>query len=378
MRILLLLAGLLAPWLLVEGFLLATGYEAPDLRTRLALFPSFPKFYEPDRDLGWKLKPNLDWVGTELVAPFHTDVHGNRRNPFLAAERLPSTVDAIGDSTTFGYGSTDGQTYPAALQRLLNQDRKEGRTIVVRNLGVPGYSSVEARLIAERDGHHAPVTLLLIGFIDHFASIRPRIPSLWMRRAGYTCFESRACSAVFDWATWRDPDVPKPSPPAPTSYVPDVPEDRFVYELTRSVRALRERGSEPILLVYPPLAVTESVIQEAATNFNQPEEIVRATVSTHPRYQELTREVARMEKVRMVDLHPIFETAGNDRLHLDWVHPNADGLSLMATSVADVVKEELVKKGHLKAPPAPKPISTAAPTTRERPRRDAASPVPQS
>jgi lysophospholipase L1-like esterase len=356
LRILLLLAGLAAPWLLVELYLLATGYEPPELRTRLALFPSFPAFYEPDRELGWKLKPNLDWTGTELVAPFHTDAHGNRRNPFLAAERLPSTVDAIGDSTTFGFGSTDGQTYPAALQRLLNKDRQGGRTIVVRNLGVPGYSSVEARLIAERDGHHAPVSLILVGFIDHFASIRPRIPSLWMRRVGYTCFESRACSAVFDWTTWRDPELPAPTPRPPTTYVPDVPEDRFVYELTRAVRALRERGSEPILLVYPPLAVTEEVIEGAAKNFNQPEELVRATVATHPRYQELTREVARAEKVRMVDLHPIFEAGGNEKLHLDWVHPNADGLSLMATSVADVVKDVLAEQGRAVAPAATAPV----------------------
>jgi lysophospholipase L1-like esterase len=340
-RLLYLLAALAAPWLVVELTLFAAGYEPPDLRARLALFPSFPAFYEPDQELGWRLKPNLDWTGPELVAPFHTDVHGNRRNPFLAAERLPSTVDAIGDSSTFGFGATDGQTYPAALQRLLNKDRRGGRTFVVRNLGVAGYSSVDARLIAERDGHHAPVSLLMVGFIDHFASIRPRIRSLWMRRAGYTCFRSLACSALFDWATWRDPALPAPPLGPPTTYVPDVPEDRYVEELTRAVRALRERGSEPILVVYPPLSVNEAVIQGVAANFNQPPEIVRQTVATHPRYQDLTREVALAERARVVDLQPIFLAAGNDSLHLDWVHPNAEGLSLIAASVAGEVREAL-------------------------------------
>jgi lysophospholipase L1-like esterase len=340
-RILRVVAALLLPWLVLEAGLRLAQWSPPDLRPRTSLFPSFPTFYEPDRDLGWRLKPNLDWKGRDLLAPFHTDAHGNRRNPFLAAEHLPSTVDVLGDSTTFGYGATDGRTFPATLQRLLNARRDGGRTVVIRNLGVPGYSAVEARLHAERDGHHAPVTLILVGFNDHFASVRPRLPSLWIRRASYACFRSLACSFLFDWATWRDPAA-GPAPRAvPPSYVPEVPEGRYVAELRGAVQALRERGSEPILLVYPPLDASEEVIRGVSEHFHHPVDVVRANIDAHPRYQALTREVAQLERTALVELPPLFDAAGNHALHLDWVHPNEAGLGVIAGAVAEPVRSAL-------------------------------------
>jgi lysophospholipase L1-like esterase len=345
--------ALAAPWLLAELALRAVGYTPPDMRTRLALFPRFPAFYEPDRELGWKLKPNLDWKGTDVGAPFRTDRHGNRRNPRRVAAEVPSTVDCIGDSSTFGFGSADGQTYPIALQRLLNADERNGR-VLVRNLGVPGYSVVDARIIAERDGHHAPVTLVMVGFIDHFAAVRQRVVSLWMRRAGYACFRSLTCSALFDWVTWRDPSAEPPPYPVTTTYAPDVPEDRYVSELTRTLRSLRDRDSEPIVLVYPPLMADETVIQAVAENFKKPVDVVRAMVAAHPPYQELTRRVAAAEGVRAVDLEPVFRAAGNEAHHLDWVHPNAAGLALIAASALDAVRESLPQ------PSAQRPIAAPA------------------
>lgn len=338
MRPLRILAAVLAPWILLEIGLRVFGWNPPDLRPRTSLFPRFPAFYEPDRELGWKLKPNLDWTGPELVAPFHTDAQGNRRSPLPGAADVLSTVDVIGDSTSFGYGATDEQTYPATLERALNKDRKGGAPIVVRNLGVPGYTSLEARLLAEREGHHAPVTLILVGFNDHFGTLRPRVPSLWMRRASYACFRSLACSFLFDWATWRDPALPVERA-APQTYVPDVPERRYVSELTRAVRSLRARSSEPILLVYPSLMVDEETIRGISEHFRHPIGVVRANVAAHVKYQDLTRQVAQTERTTLVDLPPIFDKAGNTALHLDWVHPNPQGLALIAWAVFEPVRE---------------------------------------
>ena len=338
-KILLILGGLLAPWVLLEGILLGVGYEAPDMRKRVAIFPRFPAFYEPDRDLGWKLRPNLAWTGRELWQPFSTDAAGNRLNPDPAALRRASLVDTLGNSSTFGYGALDHESWPAVLQERLRSTPGIPADAVVRNLAVPGYTSHETRILAERPGHHAPVTLLMVGFNDHFSSVRPRHRGQWVRRIAYGCFASRACSLLFDWAS-RPADGATPQRAVPPRYQPEVSPQRYTENLTATVRALRAHGSEPILLAYPPLDVDEATILGIAEHFKHPIEQVRQTIGTHDYYRNLTREVARTENVELIDLAPLFHTR-NSELHLDWVHPNAEGLSLIGEAVSPKVQEIL-------------------------------------
>jgi len=49
-------------------------------------------------------------------------------------------IVCLGDSTTFGTGSNDDETYPAQLQNILRR-RYPGRNVEVINAGIPGYSS---------------------------------------------------------------------------------------------------------------------------------------------------------------------------------------------------------------------------------------------
>lgn len=346
-----------------EAVLRVAGYRPPDMRDRVALFPSFPPIYEPNRDLGWVLKPNLDWTGGEVAVPFRTDafgrrVHGGDATPGARPPGAPepaATVDCLGDSSTFGFGVPENQTYPARLEAQLRAATGDP-SLRVRNFGVPGYTSYETRLLAERDRAHAPVTIVWVGFNDHFPALpsHTRSRSLLRRRIAYACFRSRACSLFFDWLTHRDPEAKPPKPPTPDAYYPEVPPDDYVRQLERTIRALRAAGSEPILLVYPPLSVDEQMRLEIARFWEQPLELVDANLAAHARYQDLTREVARREGVRLVDLAPAFEAAGNDALHFDWVHPNAQGQELVARLVEPVVREALAAQGALPdSSPAP-------------------------
>ncbi|HEY8515869.1 MAG TPA: SGNH/GDSL hydrolase family protein [Candidatus Binatia bacterium] len=335
------LLALLAPWVVLEVALRLAGYQPPDLRPRMALFPRFPAMYEPHRELGWVLKPNLDYRGLDLAIPFRTDANGNRVHGTAPTAPEEVAVDCIGDSSTFGYGVPDDETYPARLEALLASG--SGAPVRVRNLGVPGYTVYEARLLAERDGAHAPVTLVMVGFNDHFPATRTRFWSLWARRAAYACFRSRACALLFDVATAPDPEAP-PAPPKPASrYVPDVAPDEYEEQLVRTVRALREAGSTPILLVYPSLSIPPGMPEAIARHWNQPLDQVEANIAAHPVYQDITRRVGAREGVQVIDLAPVFDAAGNDRLHLDWVHPNAEGQALIATTVADAVRRALAE-----------------------------------
>lgn len=331
------------------------GYREPDLRPRVSLFPRFPDIYVPNRDLGWVLKPDLDWTGPDVAIPFRTDAYGRRvhgTTPAVAAAPgapLPpesaATVDCLGDSSTFGFGVPAEQTYPAQLEQRLRAATGD-TTIHVRNFGVPGYTAYEARLLAERDRAHAPVTVVWVGFNDHFPA-RPshtRSKSLLRRRIAYACFRSRACAFFFDKLTYRDPSAPPEQPPVPDAYYPDVPPDDYAAQLTTTIRALRAAGSEPILLVYPPLSVDAETRLAIARYWKQPLDQVDANLAAHVEYQKITREVAAREQARMVDLVEPFTQAGNDRLHFDWVHPNGEGQALIADRLAPVVQEALAQR----------------------------------
>ena len=247
-------AALALPWVLLEAGLRIGGWQPPDLRPRVALFPRFPAIYEPHRELGWVLKPNLDSSGTDVAIPFRTDARGNRIHGD-AGTPDEVVVDCIGDSSTFGFGVPEAETYPARLEASLREATGD-RRLRVRNLGVPGYTAYEARILAERDGPIAPVTLIMMGFNDHFPATRTRFQSLWLRRVAYACFRSRACALLFDHATRTDPGAPPPPPQIASRYVPDVAPDEYGEQLARAVRALRAAGSEPVLLVYPSIAMT--------------------------------------------------------------------------------------------------------------------------
>ena len=332
-------AALLLPWILLEVGLRLAGYHAPDMRARLALFPKFPAFYEPDRDLAWVLKPNLDWRGLELAAPFTTDAQGHRITASPPDTHTPPLVDCLGDSSTFGFGVGDLEAFPALLAARLRD--RDGR---VRNLGVPGYSVFQAEMLADRQESRAPVTLVMVGFNDHFPALRSQLVDWRRRRVAYACFMSRVCSLGFDYLTAPDPTAPARSSVAP-DYLPAVSPAEYREQLGETVRSLRRGGSEPILMVYPPLVVDDSVKEAVVAHWHQPRDQVDANVAAHPRYQQLTRDVAAEEGVALVDLDAAFAATGNAALHLDWVHPNGAGHGLIAQSVEPAVRAALARDG---------------------------------
>ncbi|MDG2308239.1 MAG: GDSL-type esterase/lipase family protein [Candidatus Binatia bacterium] len=321
-----LVTAFLLPWIVLELVLRLVGYHAPDNRDRVLLFPKFPAFYQPDRDLAWTLRPHLEWKGRELVQPFSTNEAGNR---FTSEGEEKPTVDCIGDSTTFGYGSVNGRTYPAALARLLGEP--------VRNLGVPGYTSQSARLLAERNDDPAPVTLVMTGFNDHFPAYQTAEEELWVRRGAYACFASRVCATMFDYLAQPRADTRPPL----VDFTPSISPVQYRDNLVATVRTLREKGSEPVLLVYPPILSDEDTRAGVASHWKHPRALVDANIDAHPVYQEITREVAAAEDVALVDLLPVFDSGGNETLHIDWVHPNDAGYQVIAETLVGPVRAAL-------------------------------------
>ena len=89
-----------------------------------------------DSELGWTLKDNYD------SPDLHTVAYGIRRNSAQQAGNRPGHLVAVGSSTTEGLSGTDEQSWPAQLERLLDQP--------VDNAAVVAYGLDQMVLRAER------------------------------------------------------------------------------------------------------------------------------------------------------------------------------------------------------------------------------------
>src|SRR5688572_1565931 len=101
----------------------------------------------PDPELGWMLTPR--WTGTHSHHDFRAAYTTNGlgfRGADIRTHRPPASLIAIvGDSFTFGTGVNDAEVFTELL------DRESPATRRVYNFAVPGFSTDQEVLLAERD-----------------------------------------------------------------------------------------------------------------------------------------------------------------------------------------------------------------------------------
>ena len=109
-----------------------------------------PGIFAPDPDLGWVLKPSYRGLRLEddRRVPTSTNTLGFRGPDWVETRRRAAVrLLALGDSSTFGLGVADDETYPAYLEKSL---REGGRDAAVFNAGVPGYETAREAEIFRR------------------------------------------------------------------------------------------------------------------------------------------------------------------------------------------------------------------------------------
>jgi hypothetical protein len=181
-------------------------------------------------------------------------------------------IFCLGGSTTFGTGATrDETTYPAQLEKLLNEDPPEGIAYEVWNCGVSGYTTAEdlvnlsLRLLAYQPDailiYHAgndarPV--LSEGFRSDYSHVR----------RAWTETETSALETFLlrNWRTyaWLTRDVHVDQTLTARLYVPNLDQIRlpegapineegittFVRNLHSMIAVARDAGVEPVLATF--------------------------------------------------------------------------------------------------------------------------------
>ena len=277
--------------------------------------------------------PFLLW---ELV-PGETEVSGGRayvnQAGFRDQERGPKTrarAIALGDSSVYGFGVDDSQTFTAQLERALGAD--------VINGGVPGYSSVQALNLMELRGYDLDPDLLIVSTLwsdNNFdAFVDAEVIADYGEVAGALAFrEVLRLSGLFRWADYLVSSWRKDARARQINHIRGpgrqgtgqrrVPIDDYAANLERFASTMHERGGGVLFLM---LANREDVVK---------------TMDLHPwePYREVMRAMAARWNAPLVELPEIYPRRGGVNLVLDEMHPNQAGHRVIAESVARALQD---------------------------------------
>jgi lysophospholipase L1-like esterase len=114
---------------------------------------------QSDPALFWSLKPGTRavWEGARLTV----NVQGTRGAEIPPKAPGDIRILSLGESTTFGTGVSDDETYSARLEQVLGA-AFPGRRVTVINAGVPAYSSYQSLAYFERRGLALEPDLVLV------------------------------------------------------------------------------------------------------------------------------------------------------------------------------------------------------------------------
>ena len=134
--------------LLSEAVLRLFSLDVPRMRTS-PLPEQLFGLLQPDPELFWSLRPNVaaTYAGAEVSIN-----SAGLRGPELAPKQPDEfRILSLGESTTFGVGVSDAETYTASLQTLL-RELLPSKAVVTINGGVSAYSSFQSLKYLELRG----------------------------------------------------------------------------------------------------------------------------------------------------------------------------------------------------------------------------------
>jgi lysophospholipase L1-like esterase len=222
------------------------------------------RIYRDDEETFWRLRAGVTITGQNYLAPrsvrerepftMTTNPDGFR-GPAIPIARGPDAlrVVAVGNSSTFGWGVNDDETYPQHLARRLAQ-LYLGRAVDVMNAGVPGFTTFQGgRILAAEVLPRRPDFIVLsFGFNDSRPAASSDSAFAVQRRARV----ARMARAMGRFAIYRSlerllrrGETGDRLSPGPAERVTvRVPAPEFAMRLRAMVRAARAADAQPILL----------------------------------------------------------------------------------------------------------------------------------
>jgi len=290
--------------------------------------PALGRTMVSDPLLFWSLKPGMKGdvvegriLGSEIRFTVSTNRHG-LRGPEIPSPKAGVRVLALGDSTAFGLGVDDDQTWPAVLQGLLRE--RLGRPVEVINAGVPGYTAYQGMRYLEERGLSLDPDLVIatFGFNDADSwSSRSDYQMAWLltfRRWERPLLYSRLYSGAKLLVGRNEPPIywrmkrPRLSP------------EEFSETLSRIQRICASQHVPLVLVIWPYAGQKVSGNQRFIN------------------YQPLIQSFAARRNLPVVDLVERFARIA-EPLFLDHVHANAAGNRAAAEAILPICEDQIEK-----------------------------------
>ncbi len=142
-------------------------FGAAELGLRGAGWPPIEAAFEHNEPF-WTADPDLDRFPMNhneegVTFPVSTNGDGLRTAYGMEKGAGKHRILTLGCSTTFGWGVTDDESYPAVLEQLAR--RGGAADVEVVNGGQPGYTTFQGRWLWDRTLHHYAPDVVLIGYV---------------------------------------------------------------------------------------------------------------------------------------------------------------------------------------------------------------------
>lgn len=113
--------------------------------------------------LPYELSPGFE--GRHLGVEVRVNSAGMRDDEVLAGDDPDRVrIVVLGDSTTFGFGVENDETYSAVLEGFLNERGRDGLAYEVLNMGVSGYSTLNEAVVLESKALDFEPDLVVVGY----------------------------------------------------------------------------------------------------------------------------------------------------------------------------------------------------------------------
>ena len=288
----------------------------------------------------WEMVPG---ERSEVGVTVHVNELGFRGNETtIAKPEGQRRIIAVGDSSVYGHGVSDADTFSQVLDDRLPDD------IEVLNLGAPGYSTEQTLNLMEMRGWRLQPDLVIVAnlwsdnnfdsFVDkQLISDRSALPAPWVGPVSTVLHRS----ALYRWLDWnirlksRAEAVQKVGwmlgkPPSGMDRRVNV--NDYAQNLQLLAQTAKKNNSEVIFL-----GLANSVDLGAETS----------GAIAWPLYREVMQEVAKQSGCLYVDVKAHFAESELpwEQLFLDEMHPSITGHDLIASLLVQELNPWLIGEG---------------------------------